>query len=120
VKSAAPPAVDARPVLAIKAPFPEVGERRPLGWIYVYDDVRGRKDRCVYIWSDRTWSLAEETSPGYFGDRVASGCIGTPSGDAGMAPALDFPEDALEGWRDVYVAGNVSAAYKGQVIPRGS
>ena len=111
--------VEPQSALFIDALFPDAGERRPIGWIYALDDAQGRKNRCVYVWSDRTWSLAEETSPGYFGDEIVLRRIGVEN-DAGVAPALDFPTDALDGWRTVYVAGSVSATYKGLAIPRKS
>ena len=114
-RSETPASVDAQPVLMVEAHFPPIGERHPLGWIYAFDDAHGRKNRCVYIWSDQTWSLADETSTGFFGDEIARGCIGVAV-DSANAPALDFPSDALDGWKTVYAAGSVSAVYKGQAI----
>ena len=116
-RSVGPETLDERPVLLVDAQFPVLGERLPVGWIYAFDDVEGRKNRCVYIWSDESWSLAEETSPGYFGDQLTMSCMG-PANETGMAPALDFPADALLGWRDVYVAGGIAATYNGKAIPR--
>src|SRR5688572_30093587 len=99
----APADASAAPQLVIKAAFaPSVDTKEPVGWVYAFDDAHGRRNRCIYVWSDSTWSLAEETKPGYFGEPIAFGCIGTADPN-GMLRALDFPAQALDGWRNVYV-----------------
>ena len=117
-RSATPSPPAAGPQLLIAADFGAVSAKAPVGWIYAFDDAAGRKNRCVYVWSDSTWSLADETQPGHYGDRLAESCIGSQV-DGELRPALDFPADALDGWRRVYVAGWVEAVYKGRAIARG-
>jgi hypothetical protein len=82
----------------------------PCGWIYAFDRRSEGPDLCIYIWPTRTWTVAEETSRGYFGDVVAGGNI-----EDGIA--LAFPADLLRDARVLYVAGGVGARLDGRSIP---
>lgn len=116
-RTEAPALAGSGPQLLIAADFDAVSEKTPVGWIYAFDDAAGRKNRCVYVWSDSTWSLAEETQPGFYGDWLGTSCIGSQT-HGSLRPALDFPADALDGWQRVYIAGGIEAVYKGRAIAR--
>ena len=101
-------------VLRVDAPVPRQGERQPVGWIYTSGNGR-REKSCVYIWSDGTWTLASESSPGFYGDVLSAGYVGMRGAD-GFAPLIGFPRETAARLDRVRVGGEVQALFRGELV----
>ena len=85
--------------------FLAVGDS-PVGWVYASNRPDGKPDLCLYVWPNATWTLASETVPGYYGERIVSGSIVN-------GVAQEFPTETLAGAGILYSAGNLTASLNG-------
>ena len=111
--TAATTPVEPTPLVITRMEVRPTEPRSVCGWIYAFERPDDQPDLCVTVWSDETWTLASEVSPGHYGNELDVGCVlqGT---------AAEFPAGVLRDAGHVYVAGHIDAELDGQPIPRGA
>jgi hypothetical protein len=87
----------------------------PAGWIYSRS-AEIDPALCVYVWPDRRWEVAAETSPGYYGDVLASGEIAADGTAVGLRPELGESIGRMLADESTYCAGSVAVSVGGREL----
>ncbi|MFT7618863.1 MAG: hypothetical protein ACI97A_002511 [Planctomycetota bacterium] len=94
---------------------PEMGDEL-VGWIYASNNIDGEPNRCVYVWRNKSWTIADETVPGYYDSNKATGSFSLDG--QGHWVSSGFLPSSFANYSNVNTAGGFGAIIGDRAIVR--